>query len=142
MRYLGLDLGTKTLGVSISDKTNTLVSPLKVLRFQFENYSAVLNEVKKIISDYNIKLVVLGIPKNMDGSVGFAGERSLKFKELLELENIKVELVDERLTTKTAEDIIHLNNENVKNTKNKIDSIAACVILESYLKRCQNDIKE
>jgi len=142
MRYLGLDLGTKSLGISITDKTNTLVNPLKVIKFAFEEYSSVLQELKEIISEYNIKLVVLGFPKNMDGSIGFAGNRSLKFKELLENNGIKVELVDERLTTKSAEDIIHLNNDNVKNTKNKIDSIAACIILESYLKRCQNDIKE
>jgi len=142
MRYLGLDLGTKTLGISITDKTNTLVSPLKVLKFKFEDYNSIIVEVKKIIEEYNIKLVVLGLPKNMDGSIGFAGNRSLNFKKLLENENISVELVDERLTTKSAEDLIHLNNDNIKNTKNKIDSIAACIILESYLKRCQNDIKK
>lgn len=142
MRYLGLDLGTKTLGISITDKTNTLVSPLKVIKFNFEDYSAALNELKKIINDYDIKLVVLGLPKNMDGSIGFAGNRSMQFKSMLENENVQVELVDERLTTKTAEDIVHLNNDNVRNTKNRIDSIAACIILESYLKRCQNDIKE
>jgi len=142
MRYLGLDLGTKTLGVSITDKTNILVSPLKVIKFKFEDYASVINELKEIISEYDIKLVVLGLPKNMDGTIGFAGNRSLQFKELLESENIKVELVDERLTTKSAEDIIHLNNDNVKNTKSKIDSIAACIILETYLKRCKNDIKE
>lgn len=142
MRYLGLDLGTKTLGISITDKTNTLVSPLKVLRFNFEDYKSVIGELKDIIRVNNIKLVVLGLPKNMDGSTGFAGERSLKFKEMLELEGINVELVDERMTTVMAENIIHTNNENIKNTKNKIDSIAACLILESYLKRCANDIKE
>lgn len=142
MRYLGLDLGTKTLGISITDKTNTLVSPLKVLKFKFEDYSSIIEDVKKIITDYDIKLVVLGLPKNMDGSIGFAGNRSLNFKEMLEKEGIQVELVDERLTTKSAEDIVHLNNDNVKKTKNKIDSIAACIILESYLKRCQNDSKK
>ena len=142
MRYLGLDLGTKSLGISITDKTNILVSPLKVLKFKFEDYDSIIDEVKNIVREYNIKLVVLGLPKNMDGSIGFAGERSLKFKEKLENEGIKVELVDERLTTKSAEDIIHINNDNIKNTKNKIDSIAACIILESYLKRCKNDIKE
>ena len=142
MRYLGLDLGTKSLGISITDKTNILVSPLKVLKFKFEDYDSIINEVKNIVSEYNIKLVVLGLPKNMDGSIGFAGKRSLEFKEKLEKKGINVELVDERLTTKSAEDIIHLNNENVKNTKNKIDSIAACIILESYLKRCKNDFKE
>ena len=115
MRYLGLDLGTTTLGISITDKTNTLVSPLKVIKFSFE--------------------VVLGLPKNMDGSMGFASKRSLDFKELLEKNNISVILEDERLTTKESENIIHSNNENIKNTKNKIDAIAACLILESYLKK-------
>lgn len=142
MRYLGLDLGTKTLGISITDKTNTLVSPLKVLRFKFEDYSSIILEVKQIINEYNISLVVLGLPINMDGSTGFAGERSLNFKKMLEDEGIHVELIDERMTTIMAENIIHSNNENIKNTKNKIDSIAACLILESYLKRCANDIKE
>ena len=135
MRYLGLDLGTTTLGISISDKTNTLVSPLKVIKFAFEDYESVIDELKEIIKEYNIDKVVLGLPKNMDGSMGFASERSMNFKELLEKNNIFVILEDERLTTKASENIIHSNNENVKNTKNKIDAIAACLILESYLKR-------
>ncbi len=142
MRYLGLDLGTKTLGISISDKTNTLVSPLKVLRFKSEDYESIIAEVKEIVNNFNITLVILGLPRNMDGSIGFAGKRSLLFKTLLEKEKIKVEMVDERLTTKSAEDIVHLNNENVKNTKFKIDSIAACIILENYLRKCQNETKE
>ena len=135
MRYLGLDLGTTTLGISISDKTNTLVSPLKVIKFPFEDYASVISELKEIISNYNITKVVLGLPKNMDGSMGFASKRSLEFKKLLEENNITVLLEDERLTTKLSENIIHSNNENIKNTKNKIDAIAACLILESYLKR-------
>ena len=135
MRYLGLDLGTTTLGISISDKTNTLVSPLKVIKFSFEDYASVIGELKEIINNYNITEVVLGLPKNMDGSMGFASKRSLDFKELLEKNNISVILEDERLTTKLSENIIHSNNENIKNTKNKIDAIAACLILESYLKR-------
>lgn len=135
MRYLGLDLGTTTLGISISDKTNTLVIPLKVIKFAFEDYESVIDELKEIINNYNITEVVLGLPKNMDGSMGFASKRSLDFKELLEKNNISVILEDERLTTKLSENIIHSNNENIKNTKNKIDAIAASLILESYLKR-------
>lgn len=135
MRYLGLDLGTTTLGISISDKTNTLVSPLKVIKFNAEDYASIIDELKEIITNYNITEVILGLPKNMDGSMGFASERSMNFKELLEKNNISVILEDERLTTKSAENIIHSNNENVKNTKGKIDAIAACLILESYLKR-------
>ena len=140
MRYLGLDLGTKTLGVSITDKSNTLASPLKVISFSFEDYDKALEEVLKVIKEYEIAKVILGFPKNMDGSVGFAGKRSLKFKKMLEDENILVDLVDERLTTKVAENIVHENNDNVKNTKNKIDAIASCVILSSYLEREKNDI--
>ncbi len=142
MRFLGLDLGTKTLGISMTDKTNTLVSPFKVINFKKEDYEYLVPIVKELINDYNIETVVLGLPKNMDGSIGFAGERSLKFKDLLEKENIKVELEDERLTTKSAEDIVHINNDNVKNTKGKIDSIAASIILESYLRRWNNASKK
>jgi len=140
MRYLGLDLGTKTLGVSITDKTNTLVTPLKVIKFSFEDYDTALKSVLGLIKEYNISLVVLGLPKNMDGTIGFAGERSLKFKRMLEDNNIEVELIDERLTTVASVDIIHQNNENIKNTKEKIDSIAASLILESFLKRKNYDI--
>lgn len=134
MRFLGLDLGTKTLGISITDKTNTLVSPLKVIRFKSEDYESVIDDVINIIKEKDISKVVLGFPKNMDGTVGFAGNRSLNFKKLLENRGIEVVLIDERLTTIMAEDIVHLNNDNVKNTKHKIDSIAASLILESYLK--------
>ncbi len=141
MRYLGLDLGTKSLGIAISDKTNTLATPLKVFNFKSEDYDYALEEVKKLINEYNITKVILGLPKNMDGSIGFAGNRSLHFKEMLEENNIEVILVDERLTTKSAEDIIHLNNEHVKDTKNKIDAIAASIILESFL-RGLNDFKK
>ncbi len=142
MRYLGLDLGTKTLGISITDKTNTLVSPLTVLRFKNEEYESIIPTLKDIIKEYNIKKVVLGLPKNMDGSMGFASERSLKFKELLVKEEIEVVLEDERLTTKSAIDIIHENNDNYKNAKEKIDSIASCIILENYLRKCEHETKE
>ena len=134
MRYMGLDLGTKTLVISMTDRTNTLVSPFKVLRFKSEDYESVIEELKTIIKDYEITDIVLGLPKNMDGSIGFAGERSLNFQKLLQENNITVNLVDERLKTVMAEGIIHDNNENIKNNKQKIDSIAACLILESYLK--------
>ena len=134
MRYLGLDLGTKTLGISMTDKTNTLVSPYKVLRFKSEDYESVVEELKNIIKEYEIGKIVLGLPKNMDGSIGFAGKRSMNFKELLKNNGIEVELIDERLTTIMAENIVHENNDNIKNTKKKIDSIAASLILESYIK--------
>ncbi len=134
MRYLGLDLGTKTLGVAITDKTNTLVTPLPVINFSFEDYEFARDNVLKLVSEYDITKVILGLPKNMDGSIGFAGERSENFKKMLNEVGIDVVLIDERLTTKSAIDLMHDNNKTVKNTKNKIDSIAATIILESFLK--------
>lgn len=138
MRYLGLDLGTKTLGISMTDKTNTLVSPFKVIHFKSEDYASTISEVVDIINKYGITKVVLGLPKNMDGTIGFAGERSLNYEKLLKSVGIDVVLYDERLTSVMAIDIVHQNNENIKNTKGKIDKIAASIILESYL-RSSND---
>lgn len=142
MRYLGLDLGTKSLGISITDKSNTFVRPFGVLKFKSEDYGAVIPELKKIIAENNVGTVVLGLPKNMDGSMGFASKRSLDFKSLLAENGIEVELMDERLTTKEAENIIHANMKNIKNTKDTIDAIAASIILESYIRKGQNETKE
>ena len=135
MRYLGLDLGTTTCGVAITDKTNTIVSGLKLIKFARENYDEALEEVINIIKEKNIDVVVLGFPKNMDNSLGFASERSLKFKKMLEDENIKVELQDERLTSVEAINIMKNNGVKDINRKGKTDIIAATIILESYLKK-------
>ena len=134
MRYLGLDLGTKTLGVSITDKTGLITRELPVIRFDFEEYDSALIQAKEVIDEYNISEVVLGLPKNMDGTIGFAANRSLKFKKLLENTGVIVHLVDERLTTKSAIDMMHKINKTEKNSKNIIDSVSASIILESYLK--------
>ena len=135
MRYLGLDLGTTSLGVAISDKTNTLVSPLTLIKFKREDYNEALNKLLEIIRDKNISKVVLGLPKNMDNSLGFAAQRSLNFKGLLERENIGVILEDERLTTVEAINIMKNNGLKRINEQNKTDVLSAVLILESYLKR-------
>lgn len=135
MRYLGLDLGTTTLGVAISDKTNTLVSPLTLIKFKKEDYNDALNKLMEIIKDKNISKVVLGFPKNMDNSLGFAAQRSLNFKKILESENVEVILEDERLTTVEAINIMKNNGLKRINEQNKTDVLSAVLILESYLKR-------
>ena len=84
MRCLGLDLGTKTLGLAMSDKTNFIASPFKVLRWDGEDYELLFKELDSIIKDNNITDLVLGLPKNMNNTLGFAAERSLKFKDALE----------------------------------------------------------
>ena len=142
MRIVGLDLGTKTLGVSITDKTKSLVSPLKVIHFSKEDYEDAIKKLQDLLKGYEVELLVLGLPKNMDGTIGFAGERSLNFQKLLESKGYKVVLEDERLTTKLAENIIHENTDNVKHAKSKIDSLAASLILESYLSEVKSGIKK
>ena len=135
MRYIGLDLGTKTCGIAISDRTNTLASFLKVVRFKDEDYKELIDEIKKIIEDNDITEIVLGLPKNMDNSCGFAAQRSMNFKEILEREiDIKINLIDERLTTVEAENIL-INLDKSRNQRKKIiDGVAAVLILESFLR--------
>ncbi len=135
MRYLGLDLGTTTLGVAISDKTNTLATPLELIKFARENYEEALDKLLKIVSEYNIKEVVLGLPKNMDNSLGFASNRSLNFKSMLEDKGLVVHLEDERLTTVEAIGILKNNNVKKINKSAKTDIVSAVLILESFLRK-------
>ena len=141
MQYLGLDLGTQSLGVSISDKTNTLVSPLTLIKFPALQYDIAAQELIKIIKENNIAAVVLGLPKNMDNSLGFAAERSLNFKDMLEQLGIIVYLEDERLTSVEAQNIMKVNGVKKINKQGKTDVLAAVLILESYLKRMKNEKK-
>lgn len=134
MRYLGLDLGTRTLGISISDTTKTIASTLKTIRFPDSEYSYLLKELKDIISEYDISKIVLGFPKNMNNTIGNRCETTLEFKKLLE-ENfdIIVVLQDERLSTVEATNYMLEADVSRKKRKKKIDSLAANIILQTYL---------
>lgn len=140
-RFIGLDLGTTSLGVSITDKTNTIVSPLVLIKFKKEDYNTALKEVLDIIKEYNITDVVLGLPKNMDNSMGFAATRSINFKNMLEENNIAVHLEDERLTTVEAINIMKNNGVKKINKSGNTDILSAVLILESYIKRIENERK-
>lgn len=136
MRYLGLDLGSRTLGLAVSDKTGMIATSLKTIRHN-EEYDLSLDEVKKIVEELEIEAIVLGFPKNMNNTIGPKGELSLEFKKKLEniIENIPIYLQDERLTTKQATDILIKGNTSRKNRKKVVDSLAATIILQSYLDR-------
>ena len=135
MRCLGLDLGTRTCGLAMSDKTNFIASPFKTLKWDGENYDLLFAELDIIIKDYSITDLVLGLPKNMNNTLGFASERSLKFKEALEDRyGLKVVLVDERLTTVEAENYLISADMSRKKRKKVIDGVAASLILDTYLK--------
>ena len=135
MRYLGLDLGSRRLGVSISDKTGLIATSYKVIEHN-EEYEKLIVEIAKIVEKEGIDEIVLGFPKNMNNTIGPKGELSLEFKDSLEKKlNIKVHLQDERLTTKEAENILIANNTSRKKRKKVIDSMAATIILQSFLER-------
>lgn len=136
MKYLGLDLGTRTLGLSISDLTHTIASTYKTIRYEENDYEFLLNELKKIIEEEKIGKLVLGLPKNMNNTIGESAERCLNFKKLLEENiNIEVEMQDERLTTVEAHNYMIEANMSRKKRKQKIDSLAANIILQTYLDR-------
>ena len=134
MRILGLDLGVKTLGVSVSDATETVASGIATLRFSENKPEECLEDLRKLINEYSDKLIVLGLPKNMNNSLGFAAKRSEDFKALLENNfNIEVCFQDERLTSVTANNVLLQADVSRKKRKAKVDTVAAIIILQNYL---------
>ncbi len=135
MRYLGLDLGSRRLGVAISDIAGIIATSYTVITHN-EEYERLIEEIRSITKEKNIEEIVLGLPKNMNNTIGPKGELSYKFKDMLESAlDIKVNLIDERLTTVEAQNILIKNNTSRKKRKTVIDSMAATIILQSYLDR-------
>lgn len=138
MKYLGLDLGSRTLGIATSDATGLIASTYKTIRHN-EEYDRLLEEVKQLIEELKIDEVVLGFPKNMNNTIGPKGELSLEFKAKLEkLVTIPIHLQDERLTTKSATDMLIMGNVSRKDRKKVVDSVAATIILQTFLDRKRN----
>ena len=134
MRYLGLDLGTRTLGLSLSDTTRTIASTLKTIRFNEGNYDSLLVELENIIKEYNISKMILGYPKNMNNTIGERCLTTLEFKDkLVNKFNIEVILQDERLTTVEATNYMLAADISRKKRKHKVDALAANIILQTYL---------
>lgn len=133
MRYLGLDLGSKTLGMALSDKTGLLASSYQIIRHN-EDYPSLILEVEKVVKEKEVDEIVLGLPKNMNNSIGEKGKLSIWFQQELEKKlMIPVHLEDERLTTRQAETLLLSNDTSRKKRKKVIDSVAATIILQSYL---------
>ena len=134
MRYLGFDLGSKTLGISISDRTNTIASIYKTIFFKEDDYDSLIPEIKNIVKEEDISVIVLGFPKNMNNTIGKRAEITLDFKKKLEDNiDIKVELMDERLTSVISNNVLISANVSRKKRKKKVDGMAALLILQSYI---------
>ena len=134
-RILGLDYGTKTVGVAISDPL--LLTALEFETITRERASALRHTlvlIKEICEEYQVERIVLGYPRNMDDSEGFRCEDTLEFKKLLEKRvTIPIELMDERLTTVYADEMLEESGVPKKDRKKVIDQIAAAIILQDYL---------
>lgn len=133
MRILGLDLGSKTCGVAISDALGMIARAVETIRFEEDDYDTACEKVMKHIQENQIQTVVLGLPRHMNGDVGVRGEISIAFKEKLEEKGVQVILWDERLTTAAAQRILIAADVSRKKRKQVIDQMAAVQILQSYL---------
>ena len=134
MRYLGLDLGTRTLGISVSDITLTIASAYKTIRFLENDYMSLIPILKEIIEENNVSKIVLGYPKNMNNTIGDRANTTMEFKNMIE-ENLNIEVImqDERLSTKEAHFYMIKADMSRKKRKEKVDSLAANIILQTYL---------
>ncbi|NLX63091.1 MAG: Holliday junction resolvase RuvX [Tissierellia bacterium] len=133
-RIMGLDVGDKTIGVAISDPL--LITAQSLQTIKRENYKKDIDTLIDIINKYNIKKIVVGIPKNMNNTIGPQGEKVLNFVEKLKNKvNLDIVLEDERLTTVQAEKLLIKSDVKRKNRKKIIDKVAATYILQSYLDR-------
>ena len=134
MRVIGLDLGNRTVGIALSDNLGIIANPIGTFRFEDQDLDAALQEVCRVIKENNVQKIVLGLPKNMNGTIGPQAEYCLKFKEMLEAATkLEVIMIDERLTSKQA-DVIMLKADISRNKRKKnVDKLAATIILQSYL---------
>jgi putative Holliday junction resolvase len=131
--YLGLDLGSKTCGVSIST-SGIIASPLTTIRFKDDDYQDCLNQLLALINQYQVQVVILGLPKHMNNDLGIRGEISQNFKQQLDEKNLcETHLWDERLSTKTALKTLSDSKKKKGNQKNLKDQVAAQIILQNYL---------
>ena len=134
-KYIGLDLGTVTLGIAASDSLG-FVHGLETFRFSKEAYSQARKRVHEVVAQTGIKNIVIGLPINMDGTQGWRAESSIRFKDdlLKEDPTLKIDLQDERMTSISAHKTLYEMNVSSKKHKETVDRIAACEILDFYIR--------
>ncbi|MCR4901638.1 MAG: Holliday junction resolvase RuvX [Butyrivibrio sp.] len=135
MRIMGLDYGSKTVGVAISDELLITAQAKEIIRRKEENkLRRTLARIEELIQEYGVELIILGLPVHMDQSVGVRAELALEFKEHIERRTgLPVIMWDERLTTVEADDIMDEVGIPKRQHKEYVDMIAAQIILQDYL---------
>lgn len=139
-RIMGLDFGSKTVGVAVSDGLGLTAQGVEIIRRESESkLRRTLARIQELIEEYSVTKIVLGFPKNMNNTVGDRGEKSLAFRETLEKRTgLPVEMWDERMTTVSANRTLMEAKVRRKKRKDYVDQIAAVYILQGYLDRNQN----
>lgn len=135
MRIMGLDYGSKTVGVAVSDALHLTAQGIEIIRRTSENkLRQTLARIEVLIKEYEVGTIVLGFPKNMNNTIGDRAEKSLAFKEMLERRTgLPVVMWDERLTTVEANRTLIEGNVRRENRKEYVDMLAAVYILQGYL---------
>lgn len=135
MRIMGLDYGSKTVGVAISDSLGITAQGIEIVRRNSENkLRQTLARLEELINEYEVESIVLGFPKNMDNSIGDRAEKTLEFKEMLQKRTgLPVTMWDERLTTVEADRTMIEGQIRRENRKLYVDKLAAVFILQGYL---------
>ncbi len=135
MRILGLDYGSVTVGVAVSDAMLVTAQPIEVIKRERETkLRRTLARIDEIIAEYGVDKIVLGYPKNMNNTLGERVKRTEEFKEKLEKRTgLEVVLWDERLTTVSAMEVLKEGNVRRENRKSFVDKMAAALILQGYL---------
>ena len=135
MRVMGLDYGSKTVGVAVSDALGLTAQPVETIVRKGENkLRTTYARIRELIAEYEVELIVVGLPKHMDGSVGERAEKSMAFADELRTKTgLAVELVDERMTTVEAERVLNEAGVSADKHKEHVDKLAASLILKSWL---------
>ncbi|GAB6491103.1 MULTISPECIES: Holliday junction resolvase RuvX [Bacillus] len=134
MRILGLDVGTKTVGVAISDEMGWTAQGLETIKINEERGQFGFDRISELVKQYDVDKIVVGLPKNMNGTIGPRGEACQRFAEnLRELLQLDVVMWDERLSTMAAERLLISADVSRKKRKQVIDKMAAVVILQGFL---------
>lgn len=135
MRIMGLDYGSVTVGVAVSDELRITAQGIETIRRKEENkLRQTLARIEELIQEYQVELIVLGYPKHLNNTVGERAVKSEEFAETLKRRtNLPVVLWDERLTTVAAHNTLDLAGVNMKKREQVIDKLAATLILQGYL---------
>ena len=135
MRTLGLDYGSKTVGVAVTDPLGLTAQGVEIIRRQKENHlRKTYQRIRELCEQYDVEKIVLGLPLNMDDTMGDRAEKTLEFKKELERRlSVPVLLVDERLTTVEAIEIMDDAGIKVSEREKYVDMIAATIILQDYM---------